>query len=382
MRIWRKLIVVLLGVVPLSVDACGSSSSPSHSANGSSSQGVKAATADINALYGLPKFVSPGGPLDAKKIAAGKVFFTIPITDSIPYAVAMEAATKRAVTTAGGTYMTWPNTGQTDQWRSGIAEAMREHAAVLILNAELDVRNIGPELAQARAAGIKVIASGFTTPSQPCPSYVDVCVTNVDAVIAREMTDYAISKTNGNGDYLVISSPDVYSSGPMTATIKQTLAKNCPNCKAKYMAVTVNNWSTQITPQVEAALVADPNINYVICIYDTMDQYVVPALLARGRLGKVGVTGFDGTPGPMSLLQKGDTTVDVGDDIQWIAYATVDAGMRALSGTPPDKGNVDEHFPQRVFDKTDASSAGSPPSLMNGYGNAAEAGYKQLWGLG
>jgi hypothetical protein len=40
----------------------------------------------------------------------------------------------------------------------------------------------------------------------------------------------------------------------------------------------ITEWSTKIQPSVQAALISNPTANYVIPIYDSMSQFVVPAM--------------------------------------------------------------------------------------------------------
>ena len=49
------------------------------------------------------------------------------------------------------------------------------------------------------------------------------------------------------------------------------------------------------------ALLADPSINYILPIYDSMSQFVVPALRITGSEGSVKVASFNGTPFVLDL---------------------------------------------------------------------------------
>ncbi len=46
--------------------------------------------------------------------------------------------------------------------------------------------------------------------------------------------------------------------------------KHCRDCRQKVINVPVVDWGTRITPNVQAALLADPAVNYIIVIYDSM----------------------------------------------------------------------------------------------------------------
>jgi len=70
--------------------------------------------------------------------------------------------------------------------------------------------------------------------------------------------------------------------------------------------------------------------------------------------------------------------MDVGESAPWIGYATMDQAFRILLKKP----TVKESAPVRIFDSSNASEAGAPPELTKGYGDAYEAGFTKLWGLG
>ena len=87
--------------------------------------------------------------------------------------------------------------------------------------------------------------------------------------------------------YLVVSDevPPTNLSSPNS---RAKLAANCPNCKiVQEINVGVTEWATKIQPAVQSAVQAHPEVNVIIPIYDSMSQFVVPAL----RLDRQGGSG-------------------------------------------------------------------------------------------
>jgi len=377
------LCLTLVALAALLLAACGEEeSTDAASPTSDVAAGVEAAQTEVEANMGIPVWAAPGDPIDAKAIGGGKTFFSMPVSSEIPYNVAMEAAVEAAVQSFGGEYVGWPNQGKTEQYVQGMEYAISQKVDVITLTSGFDVRLVQPQIEKATEAGIVVVASTFGGTTQGYEPYVSVAIPMQYEKAAELMTDYAIWKTEGNLNALVITATDVYSSKSMIPTIEDTLATNCPTAKTKWVDVQVPNWATQIQTEVQSALVADPDINYVICLYDSMTTYVWQGLLAAGKnAGDVGITGFNGTPGPMQLVAEGKSSIDVGQDILWAGYATIDVGLRVLSDTPPNSGLVNENIPLRVFDETNAAEAGDPPSLTAGYGTVAVDGYSALWGL-
>ena len=69
-------------------------------------------------------------------------------------------------------------------------------------------------------------------------------------------------------------------------------------------------------------------------------------------------------------------SMNVGENLHWIAYAIVDQSMRIMGGLKPVKN---ARVPVRVFDKTNISQAG--PKFTSGWGKTYVSGYRKLWGL-
>jgi ribose transport system substrate-binding protein len=153
--------------------------------------------------------------------------------------------------------------------------------------------------------------------------------------------------------------------------------KHCPDCKAQFQSFAITD-RTRITPSVQAALLADPSINYIILIYDSMAQFVVPAVTITNSQDRVKIAAFNGTPFAIGMVQDGQLEMDIGENLDWIAHAVLDSEMRLVCGLPP---VADPKIPFYMFTSANAKDAGVPPRLSQGYGNAYEQGYKDLWRL-
>ena len=128
----------------------------------------------------------------------------------------------------------------------------------------------------------------------------------------------------------------------------------------------------------QGALTADPNVDYMIPIYDVLSQWVVPAVTISGRQDKVKTVTFNGTPFALTRVQDGKIEMDIGENLDWIGHAVLDAEMRMICGLPAVK---DPKIPLLIFDKSNADTAGKPAQVSTGYGDAYLAGYRQLWKL-
>jgi ribose transport system substrate-binding protein len=175
---------------------------------------------------------------------------------------------------------------------------------------------------------------------------------------------------------LVVTASGPLSSDSTLAGIKAEIAK-CPQCTFRILDYP-GDWQSKITPGVQAALLADPTVNYIITMYDPMTQFVVPAVTITGSGDRVKIDGFNGTPFAVGFVQDGKVDMDLGENLDWIGDAVVDSELRTMCGMAPVK---DPKMPLYMFTADNAKDAGTPPGLSQGYGDAYVAGYAALWQL-
>lgn len=391
--------IVLLAVTAIIVSACSAGATPAPTTvptqapttvptqAGSAAQatptaaaGLAASQAEINQYLAPPAaFTPPGTALDGKAIAAGKTIMLIPSSSTIPFNVAFDQAAKTYAEKVGFKVTEYPTTGLVDEYARGIELGINQKVAAIALTAGTDYTRVIPQIQEAQAAGIPVITSIYAIPGDPVPAYIGGSVP-LDYPFAAELeANYAIVKTNGTGDILIVGCAGCYPSPAMTQRIKDTIAKNCPACKVHEVDVPIPQWATDTQTDVQAQITADPNINWVIPHYDALSNYVVAALQTLGKVGKVGISTFNGTPSVLQLVQSGKVSMDISEDINWCGASTVDAILRVLGKVSPSSGSIDEHIPFRVFDSTNVSEAGNPPAF-GGMGTAVN-GYLALWGV-
>jgi len=96
------------------------------------------------------------------------------------------------------------------------------------------------------------------------------------------------------------------------------------------------------------------------------------------RSDQVKVATFNGTPFALKMIQDGKIEMDVGENLDWIAHGIIDSEMRMLCGLPEVS---DAKIPLLIFDENNADTAGNPPEVSTGYGDAYIDGYRKLWKL-
>jgi ribose transport system substrate-binding protein len=336
------------------------------------------AKANLDKHRQVPKFIAPGPAFDAKDLAGGKKIFIIPASSQIPFVSTISNHMKRVGALAGVKTTIWQNQGQPSQWVQGMNAAIAQKADAIVLLAGNDPASLQPQIKAAKAKGIPTIVAHLYDDNQKSAPNVGGLVNIPYNIAGQLIADQAIVDTNGKANALVVTINQVKSTVPMVAGIKSQFAKFCKGCKLTFTDVTIADVATKIQPNVQSALTADPAINYVICLYDSAEApFASAAIRAAGRIGKVKISTFNGTPEILKEVKKNDiVTMDVGENLEWIGYAIVDQSMRIMGGLAPVKN---ARVPVRVFDKSNIAQAGG--AFTGGWGNSYASGYQKLWGL-
>jgi len=321
-------------------------------------------------------FKAPGPPFAAKK-ARGKKLFYLPLTTSIPSTAIITHSAQVLAGLVGIRFTAYTTNGTPTAWVQGINEAVAEKPNVLFLTA--DWRVLGPQLAQARSAGIKVIDGRNVDETERTPSGLDAIVGSPHLRAARLEVDYITLHSKGLAHVLIITNPESHISPIIVQAMKNEYAKVCGSgCKLTVVSVPVAKWATDIQGTVQSALINDPSITYVNPIYDGMVPFAIAGITNAGALGKVKIVSYNGTPSILALVQSGQVMMDVGESFNWDAWAQMDQIMRVMLGLKPAGA---EHTTLRIWDKTNIAAAGSPPRVDQGYGTSFIPGYEKLWGL-
>jgi ribose transport system substrate-binding protein len=326
-----------------------------------------------------PEFVAPGPAFDAQACMKGKTILSIPVSSANPFTANIEKAMAAAAKKVGFNFITWENQGQSSQWVQGMNAAVNQKVDLIDLLAGTDPRVLVPQVQAAQAAKIPVIASHYSGVEQTAEvkKYADGDVPIDYAKAGGLLADWAVVQTKGHMNALVLIATGALSTDSMVSGIEAEL-KHCDDCKTKVMNYPVTDWGTRITPGVQAALLADPKVNYIIVIYDSMSQFVTPAVTITGSSDRAKIDAFNGTPFVLGLVQQGQVQMDIGENLDWIGHAIIDAEMRRVCGLPLVS---DPKIPFYIFTQANAKDAGTPPQLSQGYGDAYVKGYADLWKL-
>lgn len=377
--LWAVVLLIALVVVAFAAVGCGSSSSDSSSSpTAAASTGGGAdqahAQAALEGLDAVPTFEAPGPAFDAKSVMTGKSILSIPGTGTDPFYVQMNKGMKTAADAVGYPFSVWNNQGQLTQYQQGFAHGITTKVSLIDLLAGPDPNALRPQIKQAQDAGILVVSSHLSGLEQEVP-YVDNNLPIDYKLAGQLLADWVITKDT-KAHVLVVVSDEIVSTGAMRDGISSEFdTYGGPDIEYKFTNVPIPEWGTKIKPVVQSAIVADPQLTYVLCIYDSMSQFVTPAIEATNTADRVKVVGFNGTPFVLDLVREGKVEADIGESLNWAGMAIADAEMRLIG----DMGQVESmNIPFRLFTKDNAAEAGVPAEFSKGYGEFIPQ-YLKLW---
>ncbi len=339
---------------------------------------MDAARALVAQYSELPVWNAPGEAFDARACMADKSMFVIPLTNANPFNAAISAGMIQAAEIVGFDLRAWETQMDPTQWIQGINTAMAEGYDLIDLQGGLPPEFLIPQITEAREAGIKVTAThNWDATTQETPDFMDGAG-NTDYVMFGEIiAAWAMVQTDGQVNALVLGPDEITPTAPLRDAIIGYLADNCPDCKTTYINVPVNDWATQGQSATQNALLADPSINYVLPVYDSMAQFIAPAIQIAGSDAKI--VSYNGTPFVLDMMREGDIVeMVVGESLGWVGLAGVDVNMRVLCDLDP---VTVLNTPAFIFTDENVETAGVPATYDDGYGDVHIAGFKALWGI-
>jgi len=362
----------------LVLSGCSSSSeeeaAPTESASApAAADGLATAKAAYDAaLAASLTFAYPGDAFDASA-ASGKKVAMISINDQIPVLKQWTDTIKAGLESQGVTVTQTSDAGGViDPLPKFFQQAVTDKVDLIITNAVpaalIPLTDLGdiPVMTtnQTAAPGVAVAAGIAADPS-------------FDYTIAASlMADWFCVTGAGAGNAVVWGSEGQASSPIMIDTIKARTTANCPDAKVDYQDAPLATWFDGTLDGVaKNAVTADPTITHLMPIYDGMTIATGAGLDAAGSAAIQ--SSFNMTPAVAAGIGKGSVKMDVGCPNDWFSYATVDAGLRLLTGNavPANYGITCKVFDESNIGSIDASVENS----VNWYGIDFAAEFAKFW---
>lgn len=343
---------------------------------------LAAVTKKVEAAKQITPWVAPGPAFDGKK-AAGSLVYTIGENSASEFAQSMYAGIKEAADQADIKVVDYPNQGDKTQWIQGVNAAVNAKAdAIIFYGGTIGPVYFAPQAEAARQAGVKLITLIDTDITQDPEVGVDATVGQRYAEAARLDADWIIADSKCKANVVVLTSNELIAGDINQRAAEDEFKKYCGStCKITFKNIPVPNWTSQIQPTVQAAIQSDPELNYVMPLYDAMVQFALPAVTLAGAQDRVKIASFNGTPAILGMIgDESAVKMDVGENPANLGYAAIDQTMRVLTGAGA-IADGNENVNLRIFDSSNVAEAGTPPKLGVGYGDEWKSGYLKLWGL-
>jgi ribose transport system substrate-binding protein len=380
--------------------ACGSSASPTAGGSGPHTARLSAVSSSLSAAGGgsvnlaqlksalaaaskPTTFTAPGPAFSAAK-DSGKTVFNMPSDSADPFYTPITQGMQQAAKAAHIKLVTYANQGTTSQWVQGMDQAIADHVGAIVLGG-INPSAIAPQITEAKAAHIVVEESHEYQEGVKVPSDLQGNNYGAFSQAAKLMAQYAIQKTSGHVDALIITDDEFPNSVTMHDSMVSTFKAECgKGCTTTSVNEPITNWATGIQSAVESAITSDPKINWVLPVYDSMSEYAIPGIQAKGAASKVSVASYNGTPFVLKDIEdpssdRGIVKMDAGENPALIGWESIDQALRLMAGRPPASNDTTKI---RVFDGSNVKLTGTPPVLGVGYGSSSYIkGFEKLWGL-
>jgi ribose transport system substrate-binding protein len=323
-------------------------------------------------------FKPPGPAIDATKLR-GKTVAIVSVDQRVPILAIANRSLQEAAKEVGIRTTLFDSRSEVTRMQQGIRAAVRDADALILTGIPIaavqgaleeakdlpsvSVLNNQPEAdAPGQGAGELVFASS-------APDYEF----GGALVAARAIVD-----TKGELNTMIFDTKEITPSPDVVRGMKSVLDK-CPTCKVDENTTPLAEWATALTPKAQSVIRANPNINYLLPIFDDMGIFLTAGIRQAGAAERVKVASLDGTPAALKLIQEDDVfTADPGQPTGWLGWHALDQAMRGMLGEEPS----DPKIPVRLLDDSNLDGV-DVENVDAPYGNPKyREGFRELWGLG
>jgi ribose transport system substrate-binding protein len=362
------LALILAGCTPAVSNGPGSGPSAAEGPAGACIPQVKA---DVEAASKPSKLVAPTAGLDLAALTGKNIWY---ITNSQnQFSTEMSTGVKEAGAAAGVKITVFDGQNSTSKYSEGINQAIAQGADGIVLMA-IQPAVVKEDLAAAAAAGIKVLNTLNGDPDEAVPAST---FANLSAQYTKDgelMGKWALLDSNCKANIIVVQSSPVHVWDLAAKGITKAVTDLCPkDCKVKVLDIDPANIATDTGRQLQTALQVDPDVNYVLPVWDSSMPYVAPAVAAAGSKAKV--LAHDGISDSLKLIASGKDQVGTVamPPPGWIGWAAFDEVARAIVG---DK-SPNYVIPTRLVTKSNVGDGGIADVSPN-YRDYQSA-FKEAW---
>lgn len=318
----------------------------------------------------------PSDPLSEPASLSGQKIVYLPAVAALPIFQASWAGLQDAAAALGMTAEICDTTVDPAKAAACLDQAVNTGAAAIYIHAW------SPALAQqaydaAVATGIPIILGMV---SRPADAPANVVTNGPDTAAASVLAANAIiADSDGTANIVGVKGIDSPETISWYDAAADEIGANCPGCELTTVEIKVPQ-SDQLPPKVSAALLANPDADY---LFPNLSPIVSATLQGAADAGRTDMAAVSSaaTVNDLEAINNGLLVAAVGWDPVWASWAAIDLTGRMLLGDAVDP--VDYISPLRVFTPEnvatlDVSQASYERSEFWG-GNAYQAEYEALW---
>lgn len=331
----------------------------------------------IEAASGPLEFHAPGPAVNASQVK-GKTVKVVAVDLFVPALSAINDSFTELAGQLDVRVDTFNAKSQVNQMQLGLRQAIDARADAIVLLG-VPATLVRPQLLDAQRRGIPVINVINSQPdaSQPGQGAGEEFYATVapDFVASGELVAYhALLNAGADTSALLITSPELQPAAAVMDGFKSVLDQ-CEDCTVIEKEVPLEKWGTDITPLVISTIRANPDLDYVLPIFDDMAVMATAGVQQASATGKVRVASINASPAALELVESGEVfTADPGISNDWAAWATMDQSIRGILGLEP----ADPVVPTRFIDTEVLESVDSPtPAAV--FSDDYRDGFLELW---
>src|SRR6267142_1127164 len=236
-----------------------------------------------------------------------------------------EPAIKKAITDAGGKYISNDAKSSAETQASNVDNLISQGAKVVIVLAQHGTA-IKPAVAKAIAANVPVISYDRLI-EDPKALYI-----TFDNVLVGKLEAEAVFKAKPKGNYAIIKGNKADANADfLRSGMEQVIGAAVKAGDIKIVGeVYTDNWDpAKAQTNMEQILTANKNaVDAVLSENDGMAGGVIAALTAQGLAGKIPVSGQDGDKAALNRVALGTQTVDVWKDARQLGKTAGEAAVQ------------------------------------------------------
>ena len=245
-----------------------------------------------------------------------------------------EPAIKKAITDAGGKYISNDAKSSAETQASNVDNLISQGAKVVIVLAQ-DGTAIKPAVAKAISGGVPVISYDRLI-EDPKALYI-----TFDNVLVGKLEAEAVFKAKPKGNYAIIKGNKADANADfLRSGMDQVIGAAVKSGDIKIVGETyTDNWDpAKAQTNMEQILTANKNaVDAVLSENDGMAGGVIAALTAQGLAGKVPVSGQDGDKAALNRVALGTQTVDVWKDARALGKSAGEAATQLCGNSDVSK---------------------------------------------